>query len=220
MKGLSRIPSNRLLKVAYQALLHDGMVNERKIALWSQFVRFDPRLGEILVNYLRLHWELLNPSILNKELKCQPWPQSAGVLTEFARKLIPKSQKKIFGFWSNIVTSGVSTLPSGQFFIGLRSMAGPLMRDDARFSSTEYSRWGFLSRENLVSKNTVSLHLLQETRFEIIKTLLRSKKYFRVLEYLEALNFSILRRQAQRDLASCPFIKATGVTKAVRYSYA
>jgi len=80
MKGLEKIPSHKALQKAYEKIYLNEGIQVSQIAKWSQWVRFDPRLGEILINYIEKNWKEINPVSLNKVLLKSPWPAAFGVL--------------------------------------------------------------------------------------------------------------------------------------------
>ena len=83
MKGLKKIPSTTQRLKAYKALqFSPHSVQIKELALWSQWVRLDPRLGEILVRHLGQFWSSINPQELNQTLQKQIWPSAFGVLVE------------------------------------------------------------------------------------------------------------------------------------------
>ncbi|MEK6577958.1 MAG: hypothetical protein AABZ55_01915, partial [Bdellovibrionota bacterium] len=131
MKGLKEIPSDTTLSGAYSVLQNSSKTPSlREIALWSQWSRFDPRLGELLVSWIAKHWREIPPQNLNELIFQQPWPEAVGVLIENVKILLPKKDL-LFNHWSACVMSGVSPAPHEQFFIGLRKFAGLQMKDDA-----------------------------------------------------------------------------------------
>src|SRR4051812_43370242 len=102
MKGLAKIPSSSKLASAYKSLQSDSF-SERDLAIWSQWSRLDPRLGEILVKAISSTWKNLSPVKLNAEIKNQPWPAALGVLLDFAKEEILSDDKSLFKSWSNCV---------------------------------------------------------------------------------------------------------------------
>ena len=62
MKGLKQIPSVRQLSFAYSFLQQTReKISDRKLILYSQWARLDPRLGEILVQYMSHFWKQHHP---------------------------------------------------------------------------------------------------------------------------------------------------------------
>ena len=83
MKGLTKIPNQKKLLQAYKALqFSPHSVRIKDLVHWSQWSRLDPRLGEILVEYIAKFWNEHNPVTLNQQLKKQVWPAAFGVLLE------------------------------------------------------------------------------------------------------------------------------------------
>ncbi len=192
MKGLSEIPCQKKLLQAYKALQfsirsrygqpmkfykhklkkkNDGqnyqssshLVETKKLALWSQWVRLDPRLGEIMIQYLFQVWPSTHPALLNKELKKQVWPSAFGVLIEhlpyyYSKKLKSKKwDKAFFQEWSECVMSDITPAPNEQFFIGLYKAGGKKMREECLYSLKLYRKWGYFAKDLLINKANKSL---------------------------------------------------------------
>jgi len=214
------IPTQEDLSNAYDQLQIQTIthVSCDSIAQFGQWSRFDPRLGEILVKYLAVHWKEINPSELNGAFRKQPWPSVLGPLLEFSYQLQPKENKPTYKLWKQICTSHFEKAHWEQYYIGMRRIAGKLMFEDAQFACQEYLRWGYLSREVLVNKAQGGVHrhrsLSTETRMRLLKKLSESHQRVTTHQYLEMLSFCISRRQAERDLNKATFLKAVGETQA------
>ena len=111
MKGLLDIPNESSLTGAYSRLQAALMAKKKdrasrikcsELAVWSQWTRFDARLGEILIDYLSRNWKRINGVNLNNQISKQPWPAILGVILEHVQFLTPrveclkKSEKKTF----------------------------------------------------------------------------------------------------------------------------
>ncbi|MEK6706495.1 MAG: hypothetical protein AABZ06_11985 [Bdellovibrionota bacterium] len=156
MKGLSEIPTIADLESAYRRIQIND-IGCAEIALWSQWVRFDPRLGEQLVSCVCINWPAIDAVLLNEEIKKQPWPACLGIIMEqaFAYGAFEFLKRDMFKNWICSVMSGVasaSPIANEQFFIGLRALGGKAMFEDATRSLEVYRRWGYLGREIMVNK--------------------------------------------------------------------
>lgn len=209
--GLKVIPCLPELELAYDKLL-TKKVSPREVAQYSQWCRFDPRLGEIWITFLLQQWKTIPPISLNTEILALPWPAAVGVLLEFAKK----KGDSVFCAWCEIVLSGVTPVSGEQFFIGLRQLGGVLMLEDAQFGSEEYRRWGYLAREPLLAKEP-QVVFSKETRREILKSLLAQSNRIRTRDYWEATGRSQSLRQAERDLKESDLIRCYGKTKSRYY---
>ncbi|MBI3535142.1 MAG: hypothetical protein HY072_06620, partial [Deltaproteobacteria bacterium] len=155
MKGLESIPTPNDLLKAYNTLqFKQKMLLPSKLAFWSQWSRFDPRLAEIIVFYISKNWKDISALTLNREIKKQPWPGVLGVLLEqvilFAGFSL--NEKVLFRNWARFVMTGVSKASFELFFIGLRSLGGRLSLQDAVLSHKTYKKWGYFGRELLINK--------------------------------------------------------------------
>lgn len=225
MKGLTSIPSEKNLFTAYESLQnHAPSMNQ--LALWTQWVRFDPRLGEIFCKYLNQHWKEISPLDFNKELHLQPWPQAIGPIIEHTQLLLNRRERCFFSSWKRLVTANFSRNSTPElYFIGLRKFAGKAMREDAVLSHQAYSRWGYLGREVLVNKwkqvSNESEHgrtlLSADVRGQKLKELLKIRDSFTVNDYREFLGNAVSRRIAEMDLKKHPKIQSRGKTKGKIY---
>ena len=124
MKGLKKIPNQRQLSQAYKALqLVQNSVSIKKLVLWSQWARLDPRLGEILIGYLANFWQIYNPLEINQQLKKQVWPAVFGVLLEqvlfyYSQSLKSRKwNKRSFFYWAKCVMVDISPANNELFLL-------------------------------------------------------------------------------------------------------
>jgi hypothetical protein len=218
MRGLAAIPGIKELQNAYNLLQSRTPPQEIDLALFSQWARLDPRLAEIWVLAVTRHWQSLNPIQLRSALLAQPWPNTAGVLLEFSSQVVSQELRSLFRSWSRIISHGMPKSRGEQFYIGQRAVGGQEMFMDAMFSLTEYKNWGYLARDVPINKAKPAMfHRDRETRQQVLNALLENSPRLTTAQYCAALGGSISKRQAERDLASCPRLKAIGNTKARMY---
>ena len=213
MKGLSSIPSEENFLEAYRQLQARPArrISEAELALWSQWCRFDPRLGEQLIELLGREWRTIHPMRLREEALRQPWPQALGVLLEQVLDAgwIPRPDRTLYRRWRDTVLAEIRPASGELFFIGTRKLAGKQMLLDAELSLRAYLKWGYLGRELLVNKAQAP-ESLQRTgtllpplaRKRILSQLMRQHPRFSVEDYRRALGFQVSRRQAELDLAA------------------
>ena len=228
MKGLKKIPSQRQLFQAYKTLqcLPDS-VSIKKLVLWSQWTRLDPRLGEILIGYLSNFWRIHNPVEINQQLKRQIWPAVFGVLLEQVpfyclQKLKNKEwDRKSFFYWAKCVMIDIPPADNELFFIGLYKAGGKFVQEECFYSIKPYRKWGYFSKELLLNKaKPVKKTLISlPQRKAVIDELLKSYKTITVQDYLEKMNFQVHRRQAQRDLKNHNQLQSYGHTKNKYYRF-
>ncbi len=217
MKGLICWPSLKNLESAYLKLQFENKISVNEIALYSQWIRVDPRLAEILTNYISRNWKSILPTTLNLEIKKQPWPAALGVVTEQVEKFsdLGLTDRLLFKNWSQCVMTSVVPAANEQFFIGLRSFAGHQMKSDVSQSGKSFAKWGYFGREVFKNKGAKPrrTEAPQRVRTEILKALIKEKKEFSVNDYIKKLGNLVSRRQAERDLAESPFIRKSGFTR-------
>lgn len=211
MRGLSPLPSSSALALATETLLAAlhargaRLPSEEDLALWSQWVRFDPRLGEVWIQWVAQSWSRLDALALNSAFEAQPWPAVAGVLLDHVRIRDPR-----FRAWRSLALAGIRPAHRGaleQFFIGLRAFAGEAGRQDILEAARPFEKWGYGARDLLLnkafarkdhtwmsrSKRLAKLRVLQ-------KKFAREGRILRASDYLREMRGAVSQRQAQLDL--------------------
>lgn len=219
MIGLKEIPSAERLQRVYALLQAGGAVDEKQIALWSQWVRFDPRLGEQMVVFLHSEWRRIDALKLNLELHRQPWPAAMGVLLETAKLLHPAREQAVFGNWCRLVMSEVEPVSPQQFFIGMYALGGRRMFEEALKATDIYLTWGYLGKDLMVNKAPpLNLTLVPADRRRVVlQSMIDRGLPIDVETYRRELGYFVSRRQAQRDLKEHPQLKSSGFTRARKY---
>ncbi|MGK5084516.1 hypothetical protein WDW37_14570 [Bdellovibrionota bacterium FG-1] len=228
MKGLIQIPSEQDLLGAYEKLqFQKAPIFSGELILWSQWSRFDPRLAEQLISYFKKEWKTLLPTDLNAHLLKTAWPAALGVLLSHLQEFgeFQKKDEALFSNWANCVMTDIPCAKHEQFFIGLRSLGGKLMREDAEQSIKPYNKWGYLGREVLINKASQNISTLnskktwipRRARLAVLDGLLENRSRITVREYREKLHHSVSLRQAEMDLKENPRLKPFGNTRARHY---
>lgn len=204
------------------SLLGAGAVGEKKswpyrisqkeelIALAGDMSRFDPRLFDILVEFLHAHWRDFNPLIVRTFMKNMDTPQALLAVLRFA--LVPHTDPET-AYLYDYLRKGWSPAPCQLFFKNLYQPGSQNMTRAAAESLQEFREWGFLARERpiLHGKTRKSLgHWGPGERERILNRLLAQKKEITLSRYLEALERSISRQQALIDLKNHPGLKMKG----------
>jgi len=221
MHGLEALPQIADLKNAYEKLQFHIPTppTEKELALYSQWARFDARLGEIWIDHLANDWKKLNPISLNEELLRLPWPAAAGVLLEFvSNKIRDRSVRDHLLTWMHSVLYGIKPAPFQMFYISGRKPGSPSMLEDSELPLQEYRRWGFLARDSLVGKQSFDRgELSPDIRKKYLKKLCSSRMRIDLDTYWNEIGKVISRRQAERDLRECAWLKPVGNTRARQY---
>lgn len=206
MEGLKVLPAASDLQQAYSILQNSRAVAPSdELVLMSQWARFDPRLAEQLVDHFRLYWSEINPLQLNLLNQKAAWPAALGVLLDQVRTYVDfkPEEKHRYTRWAKCVMVSVRPAAGELFFIGQRSFAGKLMRQDSELSLRSYVKWGYLGRDILFNKaNTLRRRtsISPSARMRALRELLQSRKRITVSDYVDALHGGVSRRQAQLDL--------------------
>ena len=190
---------------------------EELVVLTAQASRQDPRLLWALVELLARHYDRFDPLKLRRALADARWPATLGVAFEFARLVVRSAELDDVAAF---VLANVRPARNERFFLGTRTFAGTLARRDAEESLAEYLRWGYMSREEPISKELGSpAHgtLARQQRMNMLRRLAERPGDFTLGDYLEALRGRASPRQATRDLATASFLARSGTTRGARY---
>ncbi|MEN9723762.1 MAG: hypothetical protein RJB38_1748 [Pseudomonadota bacterium] len=222
MQGLITIPSLEQLEQAYAELqsLRQALPARRVIEL-SQWSRFDARLAEQLVSHLVNHWKAWSVGELREALEQTPWPAAFGVLMAHGRlhPELDRASRRAFNGMIEAVLSGLPRGDGGSFFIGTRTFGGRQQKQDAEWSSSPYSSWGYFGRDLLLNKAarvTRTAHSAEQRRRALdllIEELEREGRPLYTRDYRAALGNRISPRLAELDLQAHPRLVARGQTR-------
>jgi hypothetical protein len=190
---------------------------EEVVVLASQAARQDPRLLWVLVELLARGYDRLDPLRLRRALARARWPSALAVAFEFAQRAARSSE---LGEVAAFVLAHVAPAGGERFFLGTRAFAGELARRDVEESLSEYTRWGWYSREEPMAKELGGgLHgtLARQERMNLLRRLAGRPGGLALRDYLEALRGRASRRQATRDLTTADFLRRSGTTRGARY---
>lgn len=193
---------------------------EELVALACDMSRYDPRLFDILVNYLVKHWEDLNPFLLRKYYGRMKTPQTIAVVGEFFIREVVGGEALYF---AEYLAMGQKPVPTQFFFYGLYAPGGYLARRAAEESVWEYKKWGFLACERPVvdSASRREAGLLDTTsRCNILKRLLHEKKEISLADYLDVVSHCVSRQQAFFDLKKSGLACRTGRGRGAKWKIA
>lgn len=224
MKGLATIPSKDELVAAYDVLGGhvERPVETQDLGLYSQWVRFDPRLAELLTYWVSRHWRSVNSFELNAALAAQPWPAAMAVILEQVRAfLVKRPEREAFTLWQKAVTHGCPKARFEMFFIGTMAPGGKLMRRAAEAPHRSFVKWGYLGADVFVNKasaGTAKTLVPQDQRLAVLDALFKKKLRITVTDYRQALNGGVSRRQAELDLKNAAGVRAHGNTRARTYT--
>ena len=174
---------------------------EQLLALAGEMLRFDPRLLSVLLQWLLESWNELNPLALRLEMRRMRWPQALAVLADFAREASRDDEVHLLADYLSAGWSRVD--PPERFFFETER---PASRRSARRLGRNlrpYARWGFIGVERPVAdastKRAVGRYD-RETRRRILDGLLETRDEVSLAAYLDAVDHTVSRQQALRDL--------------------
>lgn len=220
MKVDLQIPQTNDLIGAYNALQSDPSLPIPKLVLYSMWTRFDPRLGEILIQYISKHWRNLNPMEVEKSLACCAMPYCWGVLCEHVLLILPKTEHKTFKNWRNCCLSE-SKKTAENYFLGLFSFAGKKQKSEAYNTLPLYRKWGYLSSELMLPLHKTGAparnrtYIPKEERIKKLKKILSDRKSISVNDYLALFEGKVSKRVAELDLNT--YARRSGNTRAATY---
>ncbi len=214
--------------MAYQQLQPlNGVFNDlsvKELVRFSQWTRFDPRLGELWLSALDRQWRNLAPLPMRQENLAQANPAVMGVLLDqYQSVLCPRRERRLFRLWSATVLDGVARAQNESFFIGVQGFASQRAREDAERPFRSFKKWGFFGRDVFQNKFLLKQKTNQKTgialaeRRQILVDLIKEKERIAVQDYIEACGGFISRRVAQKDLRSEKKLKCIGNTRAQFY---
>ncbi len=227
MKGPTRIPSQDDL-ISYYNLLQTtkSPLNEKILFQIVHDTRWDPRLHEQVIQHFAKHWKEISAINLNREAQQSFWPTTLALTLEILEyffkttRQLDSKNSKLFKNWKKLCITNITKAPEELYYIGLSSFAGTESKKDFYYSTRPFSKWGYLCRDLPLSKLTiesqVSLYATTSRR-NILLSLFHHKKRITINDYLEALDHSVSKRQAERDLSSFKLVRRQGRTKGSSY---
>ena len=155
MKGLNTLPTPRAMSRA-QVLLYSGPVTGRTLVRYSQWVRLDPRWGEVMVEHIGRHYRQYPVTSLNTPLKSVVWPQAFGVLLNhvpfYFKKQGLNKRMEPFKKWSGQVMKGIPPARGELFFIGLYGVGTKMALREVSQAILAYKTWGYFGRDLMINK--------------------------------------------------------------------
>jgi hypothetical protein len=187
----------------------------------AEMTRFDPRLGEILIENIRDYFYQINPielnSLIHSHLRI---PASIGPLLEHVEIMLPGADRKKFTYWKNLVLENVEIASYQNYFVGLTPFGHESLLRIAASPNPLYSKWGFYADDLMINKATQWLQknpqtlLSADERKKRLDQMIRSTERIRTDDYISFLGHMVSRRQAQLDLSRHPRLCRQGNTKA------
>lgn len=226
MKG-EAIPNTSDLVRAFERLQFEPeKVGADSVVLWAQWSRLDPRLGELVVRFLHAHFASLNPFFLWQSNCRAPCPQSLAVLVDFAQYLFENNspERRDFLPWRAMLLRGLRPVPPQMFFVPQGFLRPERLLDQMTENLKPYAKWGFICETWIASpkkpsraKGRQKTLLSPEARHLILHGLIDSCREITVEKYLQACEYKIHRRTAERDLRATSRLRAKGFTRARVY---
>jgi len=184
---------------------------EDLVVLAGEMLRYDARLLGLLFRLMMDRWTDLNPLRLRTKMALMRWPQALLVVIEFIKLARPDPELR---YLSDYLAAGWSRVePAERFFIdgevpGSRTALRRLGRNLA-----PYARWGLIGTERPVADLATRRSLGRYdagTRRRILLELAERRKEFTLAEYLDALDHTVSRQQALKDLRRQPDLELAG----------
>ena len=214
-----KIPSESEIESAFHNL-RTKTVSEKNWITYSQWTRFDPRLGEVWLTSFYKNWQKINPVFLQQQNLEADNPAVLGVLLDQCEAfLIEKSLCSLFRTWKKVAVNGVKPAPGEIFLIGLHPFASESLLNEMVYASEIYRRWGFGGKDMFINKFAEKQKTIQKsilgsaTRREILGQLIKSQERITVSDYLLACEWRVSRRVAQKDLSESPKIIPRGKSR-------
>jgi hypothetical protein len=226
------IPSTHHLLRAYHELAAIGAsaIGKRKpwpyhpdsteelLAVCGELSRHDPRLFEILINYLRDHWEKMDWLKLRRAILQVPSPQVWGVIGDLIHTATRDSElRNCFHF----LMYDIPAAPTQYFYHLLYTPGSPLSARAMTHRLKEFEHWGFLASERPIMNQGQKLgtgRLSRAARQHILQQLLAQREHVQIRDYLAALPHPISRQQALADLRRIHGLRRRGHGRGATWS--
>lgn len=194
-----------------------GEINEEELAALAILqCRYDPRLLEILIDFFSRGLFHGNPIHLKKLLKANDALPITAVIAEFVlESSAPEEAKDLVRF----LREGTRPVPVQLFYYSLHPIGGRKMDEAISRPPWAFKKWGFLSADAPLTRELAKRIYLFDlsSRQNILKNLALTKKRFRLRDYLLAVEGSISRQQALKDLDGASWISRRGKGKGSYY---
>lgn len=191
---------------------------EELLAICGELSRHDPRLFEILVNYLRDHWNQLDWLRLRRAVLKTPDPQTWGVIGELLDTTASDPERRnCFRF----LTHGIARAPTQYFYHLLYTPGSRMAARAMTHRLREFERWGFLASERPIvdpGQKRGAGRLSSKARQHILQDLMARRGKLQMRDYLAALPHPISRQQALTDLRSIPGLRRHGHGRGATWS--
>lgn len=191
---------------------------EELLAICGELSRHDPRLFEILINYLCDHWDRIDWLKLRRAILQVSTPQIWGVIGELIHTATGDAEiRNCFRF----LMHGIPTVPTQHFYHLLYTPGSTLAARAMTHRLREFERWGFLASERPIMDNGKKLgtgRLSSKARQQILQQLITQRGHLQIREYLAALPHPISRQQALTDMRSIPGLRHHGVGRGAKWS--
>ncbi len=200
----------------YYTWKYDTLSEEDFFTLALLESRYDPRLFAILVDFF-CNYELhLNPLLFKESLSKREALSISAVLGEYVNEAKHKNTE-LFRY----LQSWAKAVPTQLFYKAFYKISGLKMRDCVEKPLWYFKKWGFLACDPpLLKERKQNRHFLYDliSREKILGEMGGNKKNFLLKDYLEALNYSISRQQALKDLNQNLKIVKHGKGRSLKYS--
>jgi hypothetical protein len=177
------------------------------VALAIAMSRYDAHLFGVLVGWLRLTWQELNPLLLRKFILKTPTPQVWCVIAGFLNNLELQKERS---YYFEYVSQGIHPVTQQLFYKGQYPLGGKLMERAYQYPLSEFLKWGFLCSDRPVVDpfNKISVgRLRKQARIALLKKLIGQRKRIQISDYLESIDHCISRQQALLDLQNTPSVQ-------------
>ena len=111
-------------------------ISERDVAAVLDQSRFDPRLMEIITEFIRDFWWVMNPSELNKASKKSKHPFMIKVATTIILDMceMTKCNKEDFTKWYLVVNASIKDPAPQLLYCGIAPIFSNMMRDELEYA--------------------------------------------------------------------------------------
>jgi len=190
---------------------------EEALVLSVHWGRTEWRLLEGVLVWLWDHWRLPHPSQLNSLIRLTPQPASWGILSEWTHLRSEEMTQSHKAFWI-LVTENIGPASGEMFFREGKILNSERTRHMLIHTLPLYEKWGFVCDQlpSISQWKRMKWETPSSVRERVLRNLLKQGEVTLSL-YLQALNHSVSRQTAWRDLRSLKRVSARGRTRSRRY---
>ncbi len=135
--------------VYYNIQMHPLSLSEREVAQGFDQSRFDPRLMEIMTEFIRDFWWSIDPTETNKACKKSRSPfmlkTATSVILDFCE--MTKNDRLLFSDWVKLASRGLQDPAPQLLFVGVIPVASNLIQDEIKGALPSFLKHNLIAKD-------------------------------------------------------------------------